>query len=494
MAITIDGKTFRNLEEQVQKNKEDIARHYAIDRVLANFGIEVIGQKSDASELPDPITFADMYDNPYGKAYAVGETEPYNYYVYTRPDVNAGHETNYWLNVGGLGIVGPQGPQGVQGPQGEAGASSTWFAGVSPPMENNKNGDMFLQLNSGDATGNIYRYVQGGGWQGPVGNIRGPQGPQGARGLQGVQGPQGPQGPQGVQGPQGTPGQTFHVEGELANTGQLPTPTQAIRAGAYLIPSETVSGEYDMWVIVGGHNEGDTLTWFNAGQVTTQGGGVKIVFGTIRNVNNLGAVKLFSVEITEEEKSAIIASPQNYIVVIYSEMIDGGQKVIALRYDYGASDTLYFTARPVTLQNDYNYSITIADNVTGIAYRTQETVTFRDRPNAYTNLKNHFNNLIGKLKVVSQGREFIIDNIQATYNEGEIYSIILITYNINPDNGELTYTKIIISPDTTYIYRGTNYTIGDDGTVTGTKATREVLPDEYWSATNTSITYSILVS
>ena len=276
MAITIDGKTFRNLEEQVQKNKEDIANHYAIDRVLANFGIKVVGQIADASGLPDPVT----YEGAYGDAYAVGASEPYNFFIYTRPDVNAGHPNNYWLDVGGLAIVGPQGPQGVQGPQGETGASSTWFAGVSPPMGNNKNGDMFLQLNSGDATGNVYRYVTGSGWQGPVGNIRGPQGAQGARGLQGVQGPQGPQGPQGVQGPQGTPGQTFYVVGTLENTGQLPTPTQAIRAGAYLIPSETVSSEYDMWVIVGGNNEGDTLTWFNAGQVTTQGGG-----GGLKNIS-----------------------------------------------------------------------------------------------------------------------------------------------------------------------------------------------------------------
>ena len=268
MAITIGDKTFRNLEEQVQKNKEDIARHYAIDRVLANFGIEVIGQISNVSELPDPITFADRYDNPYGKAYAVGETEPYDYYVYTRPDVNAGEPNNYWLNVGGLAIVGPRGPQGIQGPQGEAGASSKWSSGTTLPIAQVKQNDMFLNTSTGD----VYQYYTSSGWI-KVGNIKGPQGVQGPRGPQGIQGVQGPQGPQGVQGPQGTPGQTFHVEGELANTGQLPTPTQAIRAGAYLIPSETVSGEYDMWVIVGGHNEGDTLTWFNAGQVTTQGGG-----------------------------------------------------------------------------------------------------------------------------------------------------------------------------------------------------------------------------
>lgn len=307
MAITIDGKVFRNLEEQVQKNKEDIANHYAIDRVLANFGIKVVGQVDNPSQLPDPLT----YEGEYGDAYAVGAVEPYNFYIYTRPDVNSGHPDNYWIDVGGLAIVGPQGPQGEQGERGETGASSTWFAGVSPPFENNKNGDMFLQLNSGDETGNVYRYVTGSGWQGPVGNIRGPQGQQGARGLQGVQGPQGPQGPQGIPGPQGTPGQTFHVEGTLANTGQLPTPTQAIRAGAYLIPSETVPNEYDMWVIVGGHNEGDTLTWFNAGQVTTQGGGgIEVVTPTILSFDGTGG----TANILDEEFYKIMANPQNYLI------------------------------------------------------------------------------------------------------------------------------------------------------------------------------------
>lgn len=344
MAITIDGKTFRNLEEQVQKNKEDIANHYAIDRVLANFGIKVVGQIADASGLPDPVT----YEGAYGDAYAVGASEPYNFFIYTRPDVNSGHPDNYWLDVGGLAIVGPQGPQGVQGPKGETGASSTWFAGVSPPFENNKNGDMFLQLNSGDATGNIYRYVAGSGWQGPEGNIRGPQGTQGARGLQGIQGPQGPQGPQGVQGPQGTPGQTFYVEGILENTGQLPTPTQEIRAKAYLIPSETVSGEYDMWVIVGGPNEGDTLTWFNAGQVTTQGGGASGIVITDTSTN--------------EELDIALEHALNGGAVMYSYPIGNTTNYIPLiRIEKNASNvTLIFSNDKLSDDtNNSNFSLVL---------------------------------------------------------------------------------------------------------------------------------------
>ena len=51
MALIIDGKVFRNLEEQVRKNKEDIARHYAIDRSLANFGIKIVGTVATEPEI-----------------------------------------------------------------------------------------------------------------------------------------------------------------------------------------------------------------------------------------------------------------------------------------------------------------------------------------------------------------------------------------------------------------------------------------------------------
>ena len=40
--IVKDGIEYRNLVEQVRKNQEDIARHYEIDRVLADWGIKVI--------------------------------------------------------------------------------------------------------------------------------------------------------------------------------------------------------------------------------------------------------------------------------------------------------------------------------------------------------------------------------------------------------------------------------------------------------------------
>lgn len=106
----IDKKEYRNLQEQVLKNKEDIAAHYAIDRVLAEFGIRVIGVIPTYEDL---IEQHENYQGEYGDAFAVGTQPPYIFYIWTRPDPAAGHDTAYWFNVGELAIVGPQGIPGT---------------------------------------------------------------------------------------------------------------------------------------------------------------------------------------------------------------------------------------------------------------------------------------------------------------------------------------------------------------------------------------------
>ena len=259
MAITIDGKTFRNLEEQVQYNSQRIAEHYAIDRALSNFGIKVVGVVSSTELLPGVTVFpqAPNYQGQYGDAYAVGSaSDGYVYYIYTRPDLNAGYATSYWLNVGKISVAGPQGPQGEQGLQGKPGTSSRWYFGASTPTQSANTGDLFL-ITSGNSKGNIYGF-NGQIWT-LLGNITGPQGIQGQRGPQGEKGEQGPRGPQGIEG---AAGQSFHIEGILTSSDLLPAPTQAIRAGAYLIGT---GSPYHLWVIVGGHNEGDLLLWTDVG-------------------------------------------------------------------------------------------------------------------------------------------------------------------------------------------------------------------------------------
>lgn len=251
--IEIDGKIFRNLQEQVLENKEKIAEHYAIDRALANLGIEVIGQVTSASELPDPTT----YQGKYGDTYAVGDkeqvdagTSSYNYYVYTRPDVNAGQNTDYWLNVGKISVVGPQGPIGPQGPRGE---NAKWYAGTSPNNIPAQPGDYYL-----DAQGQVYEYKNN-QWLAKNINLKGPQGPQGPQGSKGNQGPIGPQGPQGEQGPIGLPGVILDIIAVVSSIAQLPLPSQVAPNSAYLVGT---SGNYELYGIVAGY-------WNNLGPIGT---------------------------------------------------------------------------------------------------------------------------------------------------------------------------------------------------------------------------------
>lgn len=169
------NKEFRNLEEQVRQNKDDIARHYAQDRVLADFGIKIVGQVDTVAELPDPAT----YEGNYGDAYAVGPAAPFTYYIWTR--ANNISPIDYWFDFGDITIVGPQGPKGdtIVGPKGNPG--NRWFAGSNPPTGGGYNiGDMYLN----PTTGEVRRYQQIGstyGWA-SVGNIKGATGAPGPRG------------------------------------------------------------------------------------------------------------------------------------------------------------------------------------------------------------------------------------------------------------------------------------------------------------------------
>ena len=249
----INDVTFRNLEEQVQKNKEDIAKHYAIDRALSNLGIEVVGQISTPEELPDPLT----YTGKYGDAYAVGNkievdagTSSYEYYVYTRPDPNSGNFDNYWLNVGKISIAGPQGPQGIQGEQGPEGKSSKWFTGQYQPAQGVVEGDFYLNNN-----GDVFQYTADDKWS-FITNIKGPEGVEGPRGLTGPQGPAGEPGPQGAKGDVGG---FINIAGQLNNAGQLPLPSELQnRTIAYLVGENK-----ELYIQVGEADE--DAVWVNVG-------------------------------------------------------------------------------------------------------------------------------------------------------------------------------------------------------------------------------------
>lgn len=210
--LTIGNEELRNLEEQVEKNKDDILFILEQEGVLNQFGIKVVGQIDTAASLPAPA----IYAGDYGDAYAVGTQTPYDLYIWTR--ANGTHPNDYWFNIGKFPAPGPAGKDGATGPQGPRGLT------------------------------------------GPQG-IQGLPGKDGAQGNPGATGPQGIQGIQGPMGPQGPAGQSFQIAGIIANTSLLPTPTESIRNQAYLVGAEA---PYDLYVIRGNGN----LYWSNAGQIT----------------------------------------------------------------------------------------------------------------------------------------------------------------------------------------------------------------------------------
>lgn len=207
--IEINGKTFRNLEDQVAYLSEALQSGKLIDEL----GIKVLGVYSTIEQAKTAIP--GPYD--YGDAFSIGTTKPYDLYIFTR-------NIEDFVNFGSFPGKGKDGKDGEQGPKGEKGDQG----------ERGLRGER--------------------GFQGPVGE-------QGPRGFEGKIGPQGAKGDRGPTGP------AFNVKATLASTSQLPTPTAALQAKgtAYLIPNE--AGVKHIWVIQGE----DSLAWIDIGPSGVQG-------------------------------------------------------------------------------------------------------------------------------------------------------------------------------------------------------------------------------
>lgn len=220
--LAFGNKEFRNLQEQVLENMKNIQDIMDGTTVLAEFGIKVIGQVDSAEDLPDP----EDYDGEYGDAYVVGESEPYDYYIFTR--AFEGDQTPQWFDLGVFPAPGPQGPAGPEGPQGPQG-------------------------------------IQG---------IQGIQGPQGETGLQGPQGPTGATGAQGPQGLKGDTGTSYVIKGQVDDESDLPLASEQAaidRQSAFLVGE---SEPYDLYVLIDGEVPG-TYAWIDTGMF-----GTNIIFDT----------------------------------------------------------------------------------------------------------------------------------------------------------------------------------------------------------------------
>lgn len=264
----IDGKEFRSLEEQV----EYLSTLHEINRGIAQWGIQVVGQVDYSSLLPDP------YDGNYGDAIAVGTSAPYDFYIWTRPSIEG--DPSYWFPFGKISIVGPIGPIGPAGKDGKDGKANRWYTGTTDPVAVGGNyitNDLYLNT----TTGNIFTYIPIVGWK-SVGSIRGPSGVQGPQGIQGETGPIGPIGPKGDTGDVGG---FINIWGILTGVNQLPLPSTLNNLTvAYLVEhtggTDQANDHYDLYIQVGETSE--TALWENMGPfnaatlVTVNGAGQNV--------------------------------------------------------------------------------------------------------------------------------------------------------------------------------------------------------------------------
>ena len=181
MAITYNGMTFRNLQEQV---------YYLSDLIgdATDIVKNVIGKVSAASALPN------YKSQLLGTTYAVGTNAPYSYYVAT---------TSGWLN---LGIFPKAGPSGTNGKDGNSifftnlqGDSQTTTINLSnlfnPDNLTISEGNLILMINTNGtfvfSITNVSGAVAYVSYLTTLSGIPGPQGPAGAIGPTGPQGPKG---------------------------------------------------------------------------------------------------------------------------------------------------------------------------------------------------------------------------------------------------------------------------------------------------------------
>lgn len=247
--LNFGNKEFRNLQEQVLKNMDDIQSILQAEGVLNQFGIKVVGQETTIENLPTVADYKTAHaDWAYGDTYAIGTQEPYTLYVLTR--ANGTHPDDYWFNIGEFPASGPQGPQGEQGP---VGPTPVIRVGADVVTTGPGTDAQVVVTKSGLNSNPLIHFSFG---------I--PRGENGTQGPQGKTGPQGPQGPQGIPGVQGDPGYLFTTIGQVDKETDLPDPLTVGRNSAMYVGT---AAPYNVYVIIG---QGSNLEWFNLGTVSTQ--------------------------------------------------------------------------------------------------------------------------------------------------------------------------------------------------------------------------------
>ena len=181
MAITYNGMTFRNLQEQV---------YYLSDLIgdATDIVKNVTGKVNAANALPD------YKSQVLGTTYAVGINAPYSYYVAT---------TTGWLNLGVFPKAGPSGTNGKDGNsifftnlQGDSQTTTINLSNLfNPDNLTISEGNLILMINTNGtfvfSITNVSGAVAYVSYLTTLSGIPGPQGPAGAIGPTGPQGPKG---------------------------------------------------------------------------------------------------------------------------------------------------------------------------------------------------------------------------------------------------------------------------------------------------------------
>ena len=337
-----EKKLYLNIQEQVEKNKEDI-KHIQLGGVtLGEFGIHVIGHVDLATELPDAAT----YPGDFGDAYTVGYEAPYDFYIFTRPDPDNEEDDPYWFNIGVFPAPGPQGPAGEDG-VGIASIAKTATSGLI---------DTYTITYTDGSTANFY--VKNG-----ANGARGPQGNPGVDGhspvvtissdgfwvIDGVETDSPSRGPQGEAG---DPGAFFILAGQVTSDTLLPAASEVDANKAYLVGA---SAPYDVYAILS-VGEDQTHYWINLGPVAVQQSDTKVGSLTFTTSGTLSPEVL--AEISNTTTADFIKIGDRYFVKqsagnYYALKRDSGQVLVyCMAIDFQTGEWVITTETMCDLDSD----------------------------------------------------------------------------------------------------------------------------------------------
>ena len=188
--VIVNGKTFRNLQEQVYYLTNIIGD--ATDIVK-----NIVGAVTSPSALPAYTSVN------YGTTYAVGAASPYNYYVST---------ASGWVNLGTFPKAGPSGADGKDG-------NSIYLtsANLTPNADYIYTQDIYNPSNIPYKAGDLVLATNASGaYLYTVSNVRSPDVLDIVyrTTLSGIQGPKGDTGPQGLKGDTGPAGKSAYASAQ----------------------------------------------------------------------------------------------------------------------------------------------------------------------------------------------------------------------------------------------------------------------------------------